>query len=264
MSEFARVEFNDKTAGEIEPEEKPEETSGDEPTGEEKPEEQTEETPERPEWLDERFKTPEDLAKSYAELEAKLRERQEKKESEANPDPNTEKETPETSGNVMELVNDASKEFWENDGKMSDETYAKLEQSGFSRELVDSFAKGQAALQSQFTTNVQSAANGEFEQMEKWAEANASDVDKATYLEAINSGNENLARMAVESMYSRYKGANPSQPNLVTGETSGNAGVKPFASRHELTAAIGDPRYKAGDKAYHKEIDRRLAISKDL
>lgn len=264
MSEFARVEVNEKTSGEIEPEEKPEETSGDQPAGDDNPETKPEETSERPEWLDDRFKTPEDLAKSYAELEAKLRERQEKNESQDDPDPNKDKDAPEPSGNIMELVNDASKEYWENDGKMSDETYTKLEQSGFSRELVDSFAKGQAALQSQFTTNVQSAANGEFEQMEKWAETNASDIDKATYLEAINSGNENLARMAVESMYSRYKGANPSQPNLVTGETSGNAGVKPFLSMLEVSAAMDDPRYRKGDKAYHKEIDRRLAISKDL
>jgi hypothetical protein len=35
----------------------------------------------------------------------------------------------------------------------------------------------------------------------------------------------------------------------------------PFKSMQELARAQSDPRYRSGDKAYHQEIDRRLAVS---
>jgi hypothetical protein len=35
----------------------------------------------------------------------------------------------------------------------------------------------------------------------------------------------------------------------------------PFKSMQELARAQADPRYRSGDKAYHEEIDRRLAVS---
>jgi len=260
MAQTYSVEINEPTPGEIEPEEKPTEDNAKQEEKPEKPEGEEQETP-RPEWLDERFKTPEDLAKSYAELEKKLLERQEKPESEVEPDANTEENPPETS-QIMDLVTEASEEFFANEGAITDETYKKFEQFNIPRELVDEFAEGQSAKKTQFNNNIQAVANGEFSQMKEWMAENISDADLDTYNNAVNSGNEGLAKMAVESMYSRFKSNNPTAPNLLKGSTSGEGGVKPFGSMQELIRAQSDPRYKTGDPAYHKEVDRRLAISK--
>lgn len=256
MAQTYSVEINEPTPGEIEPEEKPTEDNAQQEEKPEKPEGEEQEDS-RPEWLDERFKTPEDLAKSYAELEKKLLERQEKPETEGESDANTEEKPPETSG-IMDLVTEASEEFFANEGTLTDETYQKLEQSGISRDLVDSFAKGQSALKTQFDNNIQAVANGEFSQMKEWMVENISDADLDTYNNAVNSGNEGLAKMAVESMYSRFKSNNPTAPNLLSGSTSGEGGVKPFQSMQEQVRAQSDPRYKSGDPAYHKEVDRRM------
>ena len=67
MAELHRVEINEKAPNEIEPtEEKPQEQAQAET--EELPQEQSD----RPEWLPEKFKSPEDMSKAYAELEKKL------------------------------------------------------------------------------------------------------------------------------------------------------------------------------------------------
>ena len=65
MAELHRVEINEKAPSEIEPEEKP---NTEEQAQAELPQDQSD----RPEWLPEKFKTPEDMSKAYSELEKKL------------------------------------------------------------------------------------------------------------------------------------------------------------------------------------------------
>ena len=62
MAELHRVEINEKAPSEIEPEKETNTES------EELPQEQSD----RPEWLPEKFKSPEDMSKAYSELEKKL------------------------------------------------------------------------------------------------------------------------------------------------------------------------------------------------
>jgi len=62
-------------------------------------------------------------------------------------------------------------------------------------------------------------------------------------------------------LYARYQNATgATQPELVQGAVSGSS-TMPFKSMQELARAQSDPRYRSGDKAYHQEIDRRLAVS---
>ena len=65
MAELHRVEINEKAPNEIEPEEKPVEQQQ---TEAELPQDQSD----RPEWLPEKFKSAEDMAQAYSELEKKL------------------------------------------------------------------------------------------------------------------------------------------------------------------------------------------------
>ena len=139
MAELHRVEINEKAPNEIEPEEKTQPEA-------ELPQDQSD----RPEWLPEKFKSAEDMAKAYSELEKKMgagakedTDEAEQSETEAEDD---EEQSEENTSEAYKAVAEASKEFFENDGQLSEETYNALEKAGLPRDLVDSYAASQQAL----------------------------------------------------------------------------------------------------------------------
>jgi hypothetical protein len=249
MADYQKVEINEPAPNEIEPEEQ-QATTSEEPQGEQ----------ERPEWLPEKFESAEDLAKAYGELESKLgADREESTQEEEAVENETEPTT--ESNEAQTLITDASQEFFENDGKLSEETYEALAQAGLSRELVDGYARGQAALQENEATQIKSAANGDYDGMSEWASKTLTDDEMNSFNETVNNGSVDQAKLVVSGLYARYRaeeGGN--QPKLVTGNTTGTS-TMPFQSMQEVSRAMQDPRYKSGDKAYHAELDRRLAVS---
>jgi len=249
MTDYQKVEINEPAPNEVEPEEATEAVQD------------NVQEEERPEWLPEKFKSPEDMAKAYGELESKLGTDKEEVTEEA-----VENETePTTEPNPAQtLITDASKEFFENDGKLSEETYELLAQAGLSRELVDGYARGQAALQENEATQIKSAANGEYDALSEWAEKTLTDDEMNTFNETVNNGSVDQAKLVVSGLYARYKAeVGGSQPKLVTGNTTGSSTL-PFESMQEVSRAMRDPRYKSGDTAYHNELERRLAVSSKI
>ena len=164
MAELHRVEINEKVESEVAPEDKPE-------------------TPEvnRPEWLPEKFKSAEDMAQAYSELEKKMGaganvdddagEEDNNEEGEKSNEEEQQNDTPESS-NTNEVIVDASKEFFENDGQLSEETYKKLEEAGLPKDLVDSYAEGQKALLQSEEAQIQGEAKGQWDEMADWANDN--------------------------------------------------------------------------------------------
>jgi hypothetical protein len=255
MAELHRVEINEKAPNEIEPEE----AQTDE-VAETTEEQQTE----RPEWLPEKFKSAEDMANAYSELEKKLgqpaSEEQQEEEPQQTEETENENDKPEA-GNYNEAVVEASQEFFENDGQLSEETYQKLEKVGLPRDLVDSYAAGQQALLQSEEAQIKGVAGGEYDQMAEWANEHLPSEEVDAFDEAVTSGSVQQAKLAVQGLYARYQNATGSRPKtLVQGSVSGTS-TMPFKSMQELARAQSDPRYRSGDKAYHQEIDRRLAVS---
>lgn len=256
MAELHRVEINEKVSSEIEPEEK---QQADETV--ETPEEQQSE---RPEWLPEKFKSAEDMANAYSELEKKLgqpaAEEQQEEEQPQTEETENDNDKPEA-GNYNEAVVEASQEFFANDGQLSDETYQKLEQVGLPRDLVDSYAAGQQALLQSEETQIKGVAGGDYDAMAEWANEHLPSEEVDAFDEAVTSGSIQQAKLAVQGLHARYQNATGSRPKtLVQGAVSGSS-TMPFKSMQELARAQSDPRYRSGDKAYHQEIDRRLAVS---
>lgn len=248
MADYQKVEINEKAPNEIEPDQQQTETV-EEPQVEQ----------ERPEWLPEKFESAEAMAKAYGELESKMGAGT-KEEEQQEEQPKAE-EVDEPTGAAQQLIQDASVEFFENEGQLKDETYEALANAGLSRELVDNFAKGQAALQELETTQIKSAANGDYDALSEWAGKSLSDSEMDAFNEVVNNGTVDQAKLAVSGLYARYQAENGgSQPKLVTGKTTGTS-TMPFQSMQEVSRAMQDPRYKSGDKAYHADIDRRLAVS---
>ena len=261
MAELHRVEINEKAPNEIEPDEAAEAvgTVSEEQTGEEQ-------QVERPEWLPEKFKSPEDMARAYSELEKKLgqgtTEEQAAETTEDNEgDVQDDKPDDNENADYNAVVVDASKEFFENDGQLSEETYEKLAKAGLPKELVDSYAAGQQALLQSEEGEIKSVANGQFDAMAEWANDNLEQEEIDAFDDIVTTGTKEQAKFAVKSLYDRYTQANGSSPRLVQGAVTGGS-TMPFKSMQELARAQSDPRYKSGDKAYHEEIDRRLSVSR--
>jgi hypothetical protein len=258
MAELHRVEINEKAPSEIEPEEKASTEAVEQTT--ELPQEQED----RPQWLPEKFKSAEDMAKAYSELEKKMgagakEDEAEAEQSEAETE-NQEEQVEENTSEAYQAVAEASKEFFENDGQLSEETYNALEKAGLPRDLVDSYAAGQQALLQSEEAQIQSVANGQYDAMAEWANENLPQEEIDAFDEAVTGGTVQQAKLAVQGLYARYQNATGSTPKLTQGSVTGTS-TMPFKSMQELARAQSDPRYRSGDKAYHEEIDRRLAVS---
>lgn len=254
MAELHRVEINEKAPSEIEPEEETNTES------EELPQEQSD----RPEWLPEKFKSPEDMSKAYSELEKKMgagaEEGTEESEQVEEKAEDQEEQTEENTSEAYQAVAEASKEFFENDGQLSEETYNTLEKAGLPRDLVDSYAAGQQALLQSEEGQIKSVAQGNYEAMAEWANENLPQEEVEAFDEAVTGGTVSQAKLAVQGLYARYQNEVGAKPKLTQGGVNG-ASTMPFRSMQELARAQSDPRYKSGDKAYHEEIDRRLQVS---
>lgn len=260
MAELHRVEINEKAPSEIEPEEKQQADETVETPEVQQPEEEQQQ--ERPEWLPEKFKSAEDMANAYSELEKKLGQPQPQEEEEQQQqteETNDDEQTQAT--NYNEAVVEASQEFFNNDGQLSEETYKKLEGIGLPRDLVDSYAAGQQALLQNEEAQIKSVAGGEYDQMAEWANEHLPSEEVDAFDEVVTNGDVQQAKLAVQGLYARYQNATGSRPKtLVQGAVSGSS-TMPFKSMQELARAQADPRYRSGDKAYHEEIDKRLAVS---
>ena len=215
---------------------------------------EVEETSERPEWLDEKFESPEDLAKAYNKLQKK---QSTKEDSSEEQEQNTSEDTPPDNNAITK----AQAEFAEI-GQLSDETFLGLEKAGIPREMVEAYIQGQEAVSAASATEIQNSIGGvdNYNAMGEWAGQNLSDGDLQAYNDIVEKGTVEQARVAVKGMYAQFAAAGGKAPTLSQGATSGVAGAKEFGSAASMVEAMQDPRYKS-DPAYRKQIEKRLAVS---
>lgn len=219
------------------------------------PEETPEETPERPEWLPEKFDTPESLAEAYGQLEQRFHENNNKEQTE---DPSEEAEA---SPQMSEVVSAASEEYYEN-GTLSESAYQSLEEAGLSRDVVDTYVQGFEALQAQQEESLQAEIGGRqnYEAMAEWASTALTDQEQMVYNDTVESGDRDAAAMAIRGLYARYVADGGDPVSLVQGGTAGNALAVPFGSSWEMTQSMADPRYE-NDEGYRKSVEARIAVT---
>jgi hypothetical protein len=217
---------------------------------------EVEETSERPEWLDEKFESAEDLAKAYKELQQK----QSKKENTKDED-QTEGEEDSATTSTSNAVQKATEEFTEN-GKLSDKAFVELDKAGIPREMVEQYIQGQEAISTASALEIQESigGNANYAAMSEWAGENLADGDLQAYNDIVERGSVEQARVAVKGMYAQFLAAGGKAPNLAQGATSGAAGAKAFGSAASMVEAMQDPRYKS-DPAYREQVEKRIAVS---
>ena len=213
-------------------------------------------TEERPEWLDEKFKSPEELAKAYEELQKKQSSDKSSKE-----DKKAEAEV-ETLP-VNEAISKAQEQYVES-GELTDKMFVELEKAGIPSDFVKAYIAGQEAISTGQALEVQETIGGRanYEAMTEWAQENLNDTDIEAYDDIVTSGTMEQAKMAVQGMYARFLSGGGKAPNLTQGSTSGDS-VKPFGSAAQVTEAMRDPRYK-NDRAYRESVSKRIAVSQVL
>lgn len=238
---------------------------------------------ERPEWLPEKFGTPEEFAKSYTELEQKLGGGEgdpkgandgQEGDSDTKGDKGTESNEVSYGEAVDKAITDAGltpdaifKEYQENDKSLSDATYESLEKAGYPRDTVDQFVRGFEGevkdAEADADANIESIMSDiggpeEFGRMSEWAASNLSEDDLGLYNRLVDNGTPDTARMAVLTLKGWYEAATGSEPKLQTGGKS--APTDAFSSPQEMSAAMAEAR-RSKDPAAIKAVEQKALRS---
>lgn len=227
-------------------------------------------TEDRPTWLPEKFKSPEDMAKAYAELERK-------QSTGITPPPATEGEGEEGGDNQDEDANEGetaedvvanagldfealSTEYQEN-GELSEQAYEKLTKAGIPKDVVDAYIAGQDALLNAAQGQVFTAVGGKdaYDAMLSWAADTMSEQEITAYNKAVDSGDMNTAIMAAKGLQARHTASVGVEPKVTLGGNS-PASAEVYESVAQVTADMNDPRYRT-DNAFRQKVEQKLGRS---
>jgi hypothetical protein len=143
-------------------------------------------------------------------------------------------------------------------GKLSDESYAKLAEKGFTREIADTYIAGVQARAAAHHTALSQAVGGvdSWNAIMTWGKDNLSDAEKAETVRALsNTNNVDAAKTYLLGLQARFVAANGKVPGKIAGGGAAPQGDV-FTSRQEQAKAMKDPRYKT-DAAYRNEVAQK-------
>lgn len=240
---------------------------------------QEEDQESRPEWLPEKFKSAEDMAKAYSELEKKM---SSPKESADSPKAEQAETTAKNAPEIIEISkeeadslrenadtekiksHDFSKysEEWAEKGELSEASFNELESMGIPKEFVQRYVEGIEAVQNRQVSEVYNTVGGEdnYKAMVEWAANNLSKEEVDAYDELVSSNEVTSVRLAAKGLWAQYVAQNGKAPKLIGGSQSMSGSVSPFRSTAEVVSAMSDSRY-ATDPAYRRDVEKRLEIS---
>lgn len=228
-------------------------------------------TEERPEWLPEKFKTPADMAKAYAELEKKQgsegkpAEEQQAGEKNDELDPKLSLEADKAEERLEDKgfkMEDLRTEYAEK-GELSDGTYEKLEKAGIDRSTVDSYIEGQKALAVQVRQQGHDMVGGEenYTAMAEWARQNLTPAEIGAFNQQVASVASR--EMAIRGLYSKYEATAGREParNVNGGQSNSKGDV--YESRAQMVTDMNNPLY-ARDPAFRATVEAKLSRSSIL
>ena len=216
-----------------------------------------------------KYKNAEDLEQAYLSLQKKLGQNEEEYEEGEEGYTEEEESDEEVSTNApaISLINDASDEYYANDGTLSEETISRFSEMS-SQDLVNAYMEmyegGQInqaptyEMSDAQVNSVMNAAGGEsnYAQVVEWAASNLSDRQIDAFDSVVDSGNPAAIGIAFQGLQSAYQEANGYEGRMLQGRAPSSAG-QTFRSQAELVAAMGDPRYD-NDPAYRADVVEKL------
>jgi len=245
-----------------------------------------------------KFKSVEDLANSYKELEGKLgsvTEEDQVSKEETTGVPESYKDYYQEDGtvdynsvneNYGEILGELFKEnnidpykiaaeFDKNEGEIPEEMYQSLLDAGLSANAVDSYLKGVAVergyiegeegaaneLATEEVKGIRDSIGGDeaYSKMVSWALENLSKPEIEAFNEATNTMSGPQLSMMVQGLFTKYQNAMGVEPSLYSGRPA-SSGSTPYRSTAEVVAAMSDPRWEK-DMTYTEQVKARLETS---
>lgn len=204
----------------------------------------------RPDWLPEKFKSAEDLAKAYSELEKKQSEPVEQPAEDATYENET---TPQPM--------DKFYTEYQEQGGLSEKSYEELGKMGLNKELVDGYIAGQEAIANTEVQQIHNLVGGQenYTKVIDFAKTNLSEAEQNAFNETLETGSIEQVKFAVQAIASRA-GVNSEQPqSMINGDTI-ETSSDTFESSAQVIEAMNDKRYQT-DPAYRKKVEDKIARS---
>jgi len=218
-----------------------------------------------------KYKNAEDLEAAYLSLQKKLGQEEEEVDYEGSDEGYEEEEgsDEEVSENApaVSLINEASEEYYANEGTLSEETIERF--SGMSsQDLVNAYLEIQATnpqanpqgveMSDAQVNSVMNSAGGEaqYNRIVEWAGNNLDNRSIDAFDSVVDSGNPAAINIAFAGLQSQYNEANGYEGRMLQGKAADSRGDI-FRSQAELVAAMGDPRYDS-DPAYRADVIEKL------
>ena len=244
------------------------ETTSEKPVTPDAAQDKTYENESRPEWLPEKFKNAEDMAKAYGELENKLGQSQDNNNKDSEP----KKETKDSDLSIDKaedavesagLSMDTLQQEYNESGELNEKSYKALEKAGIPKDYVDAFIKGQEAIATQTANTLKQEVGGDesYRNMMSWASNNLSEAEINAYNNTVNGKDIEATKLAIAGLNARFKSAEGVEPNLAKGDRPSSSNAQGYRSWSEVTAAMSDPRYSK-DTAYQADVQAKIKNSR--
>ena len=168
----------------------------------------------------------------------------------------------------IETIQEASDEYYNNDGQISEETLQKFD--GMSaRDLVDAYraiqentdpADSYPDLTDTEINTVYNSVGGEAEygKLTSWAADNMDETALDAFNSIIDQGNPTAIQIAVAGMKAEYDNSEGYEGRMLTGKAART--TDGFRSQAEVVQAMSDPRYDR-DPAYRQDLYDKLERS---
>jgi len=221
-----------------------------------------------------KYKSTEDLEAAYLSLQKKLGQEEDEVDYESTDEGYAEEEGSDEEifdeAPAVSLINEASEEYYANDGTLSEETIERFSEMS-SQDLVNAYLEIQAnnpqanpqgiELSDAQVNTVMNAAGGEanYNEVIAWAGNNLDNRSIDAFDSVVDSGNTAAINIAFAGLQAQYDEANGYEGRMLQGKAADSRGDV-YRSQAELVAAMSDPRYD-NDPAYRADVIEKLNAS---
>jgi len=216
-----------------------------------------------------KYKSAEDLEEAYLELQKKLGSDDDDDEVEDTTLDEDEVEYDEATVAGVNLIQDASQEYYDSEGGLSAETmeeFGKMDAKDLVNAFVaiqenspDSVGQGPDLTDAEMD-QVYNSVGGEeqYNELTSWASDNMEEKALDAFNYIIDGGNPTAIQIAVAGMKAEYDNQEGYEGRMLQGKAAQTSDA--FRSQAEVVAAMSDPRYDR-DPAYRQDLYDKLERS---
>ena len=217
-----------------------------------------------------KYQSAEELEEAYLNLQKKLGSQDD--DDEVEDTYLDEDEYPEEVAEGVDLITQASEEYYENDGTLSEETINRFNDMS-SSELVEAYMAIRERnpdidgggysedLTDAEMSQVYNSAGGEeeYKNLTSWAAQNLDESKMDAFNDIIDRGNAMSIQIAVAGLRAEYEAQEGYEGRMLTGKAAKSSGDI-FRSQAEVVQAMNDPKYDR-DPAYRQDVYDKLERS---